>query len=462
MDFFEKNDIDTTRYVIRSLKVITLFAIMIWTLNALGIFTIKQSIMNVTMSLGLIVAVTPALLLKVFHFSGRSLKILSITCLVLGIFIMNCGMTYQSLLSWAVPILIASHYYSPKTTKITFIATAILMCLAMYIGLFWGAWDSNMMDSEQAVYGFANRVEYIRVLAESGRNTYTYILCIYYLPRLLVMFGFYFLDVTLSKRTRNLLLIQEKEYLEKANRNEELSIATEIQKAALPSIFPAFPQYDGFDIYATMSPSKEVGGDFYDFFLVDEDHLALVMADVSGKGVPAAMFMMATKIMIKNQTTVGVSPARVLEEVNNQLCETNQNDMFVTVWLGIYEISTGKLQAANAGHEYPVWQKEGGDFVLFKDKHGFVVGGMENMKYKDYELVLAPNDSLFIYTDGIMEAIDKDTNIYGTERLLKQLNREKQQSLHDMLHGVKEDVDAFAGTAEQFDDITMLALRRMH
>ncbi len=461
MDFFEQNDVDTTRYVIKSLKVITIVGIMIWLLNVVGIFTIQQSVMNICMGLGLCVILIPIIVLKVFHISNHSLKILSITCLILGIAIMNCGMTYQSLLSWAVPILLASHYYSPKTTKIAFISTAILMLIAMYVGLFWGTWDSNMMDTEVAVFGFADRMEFIRISTANGRNTIVYILYIYYLPRILTMFGFYFLDITLSKRTRNLLLIQEKEYLEKENRNQELSIATQIQAAALPNVFSPFPDHHGFDIYATMSPSREVGGDFYDFFLVDDDHLAIVMADVSGKGVPAAMFMMATKIMIKNHTTSGKSPAQVLAEVNNQLCETNQNDMFVTVWLGIYEISTGKLVAANAGHEYPIWQKANQPFALVKDKHGFVIGGMEDMKYTDYTLQLESGDALFIYTDGVLEAIDQNTSIYGTERLLAQLNHGGHQPLDHLLHGVKEDVDHFAGTVEQFDDITMLAIRRM-
>ncbi|MFI3172541.1 MAG: PP2C family protein-serine/threonine phosphatase [Eubacteriales bacterium] len=460
MDFFEKNDVDTTRYVTSSLKVITLFGIMIWMLNILGIFTIQQSIMNITMSIGLCVILMPIILLKVLHLSNHSLKNLSITCLVVGIAIMNCGMTYQSLLSWTVPILLASHYYSPKTTKITFVSTAISMFIAMYIGLFWGTWDSNMMLSEEVVYGFGNIKEFIRISNESGQNTIIYVLTLFYLPRMLIMFGFYFLDVTLSKRTKNLLLLQKREYLEKENRNQELSIATQIQAAALPNVFPPFPERDEFDIYASMTPSKEVGGDFYDFFLVDNDHLALVMADVSGKGVPGAMFMMATKIMIKNQISSGKSPAEVLERVNNQLCETNKNDMFVTVWLGIYEISTGTLLASNAGHEYPVWKNGRESFAFFKDQHGFVIGGMEDMQYTNYELQLEPGDTLFIYTDGVLEAIDENANAYGTERLLSLLNRNTSESLEELLYKVKDDVNSFAGTVAQFDDITMLAIRR--
>lgn len=460
MDFFEKNDVDTTQYIINSLKVTTLFGVIIWGLNLVGLFTIKQGIMNVTMSAGLCIVLIPIFLLKVFKVSVHSLKIISISCLVLGIAIMNCGMTYQSLLSWTVPILIASHYYSPKITKITFTGTAILMFVTMYIGLFWGAWDANMMDSADVIYGFQNRLEYIKILAANGRNTLTYIIYIYYLPRILCMLGFYFLDITLSKRTHNLLLMQEKEYLEKENRNQELSVATQIQTSALPTVFPAFPNRDEFEIYATMSPSKEVGGDFYDFFLIDDDHLALVIADVSGKGVPGAMFMMATKIMVKNSTYLKASPAKVLSDVNNQLCENNDNCMFVTVWLGIYEISTGKITASNAGHEYPLIKPKNQPFEIIEDKHGLVIGAMEDMEYKDYEIQLNQGDILYVYTDGVTEAINSDCTAYGMDRLVDNLNAKSFSTLDELLINTKYDIDTFANGENQFDDISMLAICR--
>ena len=192
---------------------------------------------------------------------------------------------------------------------------------------------------------------------------------------------------------------------EKERIGTELALATRIQADMLPNIFPAFPDRTDFDIYATMDPAKEVGGDFYDFFLIDDDHLCMVMADVSGKGVPAALFMMASKIILRNNAMMGKSPAKILGPTN-AICSNNQEEMFVTVWLGILEISTGKLTAANAGHEYPVMKRPDGRFELLKDKHGFVVGGMEGVKYKDYELQLEPGAKLFLYTDGVPEATD--------------------------------------------------------
>ncbi len=248
---------------------------------------------------------------------------------------------------------------------------------------------------------------------------------------------------------------------EKERIGAELDVAKHIQASMLPSIFPAFPERPELDIYATMTPAKEVGGDFYDFFLVDDDRLAMVMADVSGKGVPAALFMVIAKTLLKNVTQTGLSPKDVLEKVNNQLCVGNEAEMFVTVWLGILEISTGKLTCANAGHEYPVIKRAGSDYELIKDKHGFVLAGMEGSHYKEYELHLDPGDRLFLYTDGVAEATDAHNELYGTDRMLSALNRNKDVDCEKLLYGMKEDIDAFVGEAPQFDDITMLSLELM-
>ena len=245
---------------------------------------------------------------------------------------------------------------------------------------------------------------------------------------------------------------------EKERIGAELDVAKHIQASMLPCIFPAFPERHEFDIYASMTPAKEVGGDFYDFFLVDEDHLAMVMADVSGKGVPAAMFMMISKTLIKSAAQSGLSPKAVLEKVNNQLCENNDAEMFVTVWLGILEISTGKMLCANAGHEYPAIMRKDGSFELYKDKHGFVLAGMENVRYREYELELSTGDRLFVYTDGVPEATDSSNTLYGTDRMICALNQVKGGSCSQLLDALHRDVDSFVGEADQFDDITMLCL----
>jgi sigma-B regulation protein RsbU (phosphoserine phosphatase) len=243
---------------------------------------------------------------------------------------------------------------------------------------------------------------------------------------------------------------------EKERIGAELNLAQRIQADMLPNIFPAFPDRKDFDIYASMTPAKEVGGDFYDFFLVDDTHLALVMADVSGKGVPAALFMMMSKILIQNEAMSGKTPAEALTAVNERICANNREEMFVTVWLGIIDLDTGLLTAANAGHEKPIIKAPDGDFEFYLDKHGFVIGGMPGIKYKDYEIKLEKRSKLFIYTDGVAEATSESDELFGIERTVAALNKAKDGNPESILESVKKDVDSFVGGAPQFDDLTML------
>ncbi|MBO5551601.1 MAG: SpoIIE family protein phosphatase [Lachnospiraceae bacterium] len=245
---------------------------------------------------------------------------------------------------------------------------------------------------------------------------------------------------------------------EKERIGAELNVATQIQADMLPRKFPPFPdRTDEFDLYASMDPAKEVGGDFYDFFLIDDDHIGLVMADVSGKGVPAALFMVIAKTLIKNRALLGGSPSEVLEYANDQLCEGNEAELFVTVWMAIIEISTGKGVAANAGHEHPVIKRRDGKFELSVYRHSPAVATMEGIPFKQHDFELYPGDSLFVYTDGVPEATNADNELYGTDRLLEALNSEPDADVKRRLEIVKASVDSFVGEAPQFDDLTMLA-----
>ena len=245
---------------------------------------------------------------------------------------------------------------------------------------------------------------------------------------------------------------------EKERIGAELSLATQIQASMLPHIVPAFPDRTDFDIIGSMDPAKEVGGDFYDYFLIDDDHLGIVIADVSGKGVPAALFMMASKIILQSVAMLGRSPAEVLQKTNEAICSTNEAGMFVTVWMGILELSTGKLTAANAGHEYPVFKRPNENYELYKDRHGFVIGGMEGVKYREYEIQLEPGAKLFVYTDGVPEATSAEKELFGTDRMMEALNAEPDAAPQQVLKNVRAHVDAFVKDAEQFDDLTMLCL----
>ncbi len=245
---------------------------------------------------------------------------------------------------------------------------------------------------------------------------------------------------------------------EKERIGAELNVATQIQADMLPRIFPAFPERDDIDIFASMTPAKEVGGDFYDFFLVDQDHLALVMADVSGKGVPAALFMVIAKTLIKNRMLAGDSPAQALANANKQLCEGNEAEMFVTVWLALIDLKTGKGIAANAGHEHPALRRAGGQYELVVYRHSPAVATMDGMRFREHEFELQPGDSLFVYTDGVAEATDSHDELYGAERMIDALNENVDAEPARLLPAIKESIDRFVGDAPQFDDITMLNL----
>ena len=252
-----------------------------------------------------------------------------------------------------------------------------------------------------------------------------------------------------------------KHYIDKAAArfDKDLEIAKQIQQSALPSVFPPYPNRKDFSIYASMNAAKEVGGDFYDFYLVDENHLAFVVADVSGKGIPGAMFMMTSKTLIKSFAESGLPVHEVLTNVNTQLCQNNEAGMFVTAWMGILDLQTGLIKFANAGHNPPLVKHKDGSYEFLKGKVNFVLAGMDMVKYKEQELQLQPGDEIYLYTDGVTEAHNSNNELFGENRLLESLNSTKGMSVEDICKKVKEDVDAFVCDAEQFDDITMLCVQ---
>ncbi len=457
---FQENEERANRYTAFCLLIAAGVSVLMWLLNILGFFIVEEGLMNLAMPAGVLLFLLPSLLVRVWKRGQRALKYVIMGCFLLGIGILATALTIQLVLAWACPLILSCHYYSPRFTHFTLTGVLLCMFFAIYIGLYCGVWDSNMMRSNAELVGVAARADFIQEAAAAGDNILLRVFNFYYLPRAVILVVVYLIGITLSRRTHRLLQQQEADSREKERIATELNVASSIQHDMLPCIFPAFPDRREFDIYAAMNPAKEVGGDFYDFFLVDEDHLALVMADVSGKGVPAALFMVIAKTLLKNAAQTGLTPGQVLEKVNNQLCENNEAEMFVTVWLGIYEISTGRLRAANAGHEYPAVRQSSGQFQLYKDRHGFVLAGMEDTCYQEYELELGIEDTLFVYTDGVAEATNRESTLYGTQRMLAALNRTPGATPEMLLREVKADIDQFVGDSPQFDDITMLCLKR--
>ena len=425
-----------------------LIAALAWLLNLLDVFIVPPAVMNVGMPVCIFSFLLPTLLSSGMSRLGGWFKYILMGCCILGITVLSVAIPKHTVLAWVAPVLLSCHYYSRKLTATALAASVVCLLSAGIASLYVGEGDPNLIE----VFNAEDAV----ITPEIFREAVLFFL----LPRSAILVGMAFVCMTVAKRTRSLLEKQAADSAARQRIETELNVATQIQADMLPRIFPAFPERREFDIYASMTPAKEVGGDFYDFFLVDEDHLAMVIADVSGKGVPAALFMVIAKTLLKNAVQMGSSPRQALEKVNNQLCENNEAEMFVTVWLGVYEISTGHLTAANAGHEYPAIRRAGGRFELFKEPHGFVLAGMENARYREYELEIGVGDTLFLYTDGVTEATDGANALYGTDRMLAALNRNCQLDPERLLHEVKADLDGFVGAAPQFDDITMLSLQR--
>lgn len=242
--------------------------------------------------------------------------------------------------------------------------------------------------------------------------------------------------------------------------DKELEFARQIQHSALPSVFPPYPSRKDFSIFASMDAAKEVGGDFYDFYLLGENRLAFLVADVSGKGIPAAMFMMSAKSLIKGLVESGHDIAEVFTIANARLCQNNEAGMFVTAWLGILDLQTGQLQYVNAGHNPPAVRKAGGQFELLKSRANLVLAGMDGIRYRSAEMTLAPGDEIYLYTDGVTEAQNGLEKLFGVERLLQSLNQTQELTVEERCIQVKKDVERFVADAPQFDDMTMLCVRR--
>ena len=244
---------------------------------------------------------------------------------------------------------------------------------------------------------------------------------------------------------------------EKERLSAELNVATQIQANMLPRIFPPYKEHPELVLYATMEPAKEVGGDFYDFFMIDDNHFAIVVGDVSGKGVPAALFMVIAKTLLKSSILLGLSPSQVFEKVNNELCECNDSGLFVTCWMGILSIKERELCFVNAGHNPPILSHAGNvDYI--KTQANLMLAGLDGTKYTEHKIKLDKEDLLFVYTDGVTEATDANNQMYGEERLLEFLKNNKSNDVKESLSLVRQDIDTFVNGIDQFDDITMLEL----
>ena len=438
-----------------------IFLVLILVLTAVGVFPLMWETVFMPVIHALLEILILLFICHYFEYDAWWLKYLLMIGLIVLYARLDSMLTHKAAILIVLPVVFSSRYFSRRLTIFTTLFTTVAFAVSAVWGATHGMINLNIVTMSAgeeivATGGFLGDAVLNAGVSDAMmiRNTLLYD----YVPRWFMFAIAAIISYSIVRSGRNMVLTQHEKDVNTARIGSELGLAARIQADMLPNTFPAFPDRPEFDIYASMDPAKEVGGDFYDFFLVDDDHLCMVMADVSGKGVPAALFMMAVRILLKHTAMLGKNPAEILNETNTAICDGNREEMFVTVWLGILEISTGRLTAVNAGHEYPALKMPDGSFALYRDKHGLVLGGMDGMKYREYELQLVPGTKLFLYSDGVPEATDAGDSLFGTERMLAALNGAADASPEQILKTVHSAVDEFAAETEQFDDLTMLCL----
>lgn len=351
MNAFMENETEANLYAARCLVICAFLCAAAWLLTVFRIFILPLEIVNPTMPVIIFFFLIPALICRRTGGKKGWVKYAILFCSVMGIFILSSAMPKHGVMAWTMPLMLSCHYYSKKLSRMTLIASQILFSASIYIGMFVGEWDQILLDA--AYYSGP------RVITKEHLYDAT---IFFVLTRAAILLGLSFICTTLAERTRRLLERQAKDSEERQRIETELDVANRIQADMLPCIFPAFPERPEFDIYAVMNPAKEVGGDFYDFFMVDEQHLAVVIADVSGKGIPAALFMVIGKTLIKDHTKPDISLGAVFSEVNDLLCDANSEGLFITAFEGVLDLVTGEFHFVNAGHEIPFIAREGEDY----------------------------------------------------------------------------------------------------
>lgn len=459
----QANEVSANIMVGTIMSIMGLFTLIAFILNEFGVFTVNVMAMRLAAILSALIELPAVILNQKLRGDAPWLK----WALNYDVAIM-CAILYAILghnvtIIMALPIIISIRYFDAKLTRAIVISTIIFFAIATVYTGFFGLINLNMVKQTEIVITADETLRQGVNAADAAgilnRATYTRSLFLNeFLPKFIEFSVLGIAAVLVAKRGRDMINLQKKITSKTERIETELNLATEIQTSMLPCIFPAFPEHTNLDLYAFNIPAKEVGGDFYDYFKIDDDHVALVMADVSGKGVGAALFMTISKIVIKTALMSEMSPAAALTKANAQICENNEAGLFVTVWAGIYQISTGKMVFTNAGHNPPI-VRINGETKYLSDRHGLVLAGFDDFKYKESEITFASGDEIFLYTDGVTEATDPYDELYGDDRLLDYMKSIYELGLEDQIRSVKKDIDDFVKGADQFDDITMMGMK---
>ena len=475
LEEYYKNEYDANKKITNALSFTAALLLVVWILYLIpGVFRLTESTRIVTiisLPIFILVLVSPQLWIRKGFGKKPGFKYFLLVTFLLVILLLNVISPKHAILGWAIAILVANHYYNPKVGRIVFIVTLVAMIFGIYLAMFFGEYDPGLLmgeldDKNGLIHSYldpsktfsdtpAGRYEYLKFLFTTGRNRFLTAFLYYYFPRAIIIVILFFSSNQLNKRTNKLLMNAISISSEKEKINTELEVAKEIQLATLPSDFVTTELVE---IVGELKAAKEVGGDFYDYVKIDDMHTAIIIGDVSGKGIPAAMFMMKTITCFKNFTTANKTPAQILKEINHSIYEGNQSQMFVTCFLAILDKSNGRLQFANAGHNAPIIGSNH-NYRYLKCNTGFVLGGLPEAYVMDEETTLMPGESITLYTDGVTEARNIDGEFFSEGRLIQTCNEKDYTCLVELHHTIKDKVISFVGDAPQSDDITLITLK---
>ena len=461
------NEIDANRQMVNMAVVAAVFLAIFFVLYIFNVFPIQTlNLIYIFFPLNIILLLSTAIWARGEKLYKPGYKYFLLYSFLSVISILNIVVPKHAILGWAVVIVLSNHFYSQKVCRIMFISTLIAMLLCMYGAMFFGEYDNNLLTSSvifdetkgayvpyEPLYP-QERYEFLHKLLLEGDNRYLKVFGYYYIPRAIFVTLVYLISNGLNVRGFKLFNKEVESRQHEERISTELNIAKEIQLSALPKEFQSNKDVT---ILAEIDTAREVGGDFYDYYKLDDTHVAIVIGDVSGKGTPAAMFMMKTVTLFKIFTKAGRLPSDILKDVNKALFDGNDNQMFVTCFLGILDTKTGKFTYSNAGHNKPII----GSFKNYRYlecSSGFILGALEETYVVDEEATLKRGDSITLYTDGITEAKNKNSILYGEERLLKFYNSKEFSSIVELEYELKDDIKKFAGEEEQADDMTYLIL----
>ena len=462
-DTFRANEITANVMVGTTLMIIFLFMLLCWILNEVGVFTADKHIMRIAVMLGCIIEV-PITVLNSIHVGTKPwLKVPLMVDLTLVCAILTATLGHNVTLAMVFPMLVSTRYFDEKYTKDVAVCSAVVFAVSCVFCGFFGILNLNMVKfPDGAELSVLPNGSLREAILEAGLDRGAYVKSLIlneFIPRLIIFLSMSVTCRYISSRGKNMIEVQAENAKKTSRIETELDLATKIQTSMLPCLLPAFPGHENIELRAVYHPAKEVGGDFYDYFIIDKTHVGVVIADVSGKGVGAALFMTISKTVLKNQLQLGISPEEALTNANRQLCENNDAGLFVTCWAGVYNTDTGVLTFVNAGHNPPVVLRKGQQPEFLKQRSGFVLAGMDGFKYRQQELQLALGDEMFFYTDGVTEATNAENKLYGEPRLIECLAGCTEAGVCEQLTVLKEDIDKFVGGADQFDDITIMAMR---